>query len=139
MPDCLFCKIIAGEIPCYNIYEDDSVIAFLDIHPLNPGHALVVPKQHAENVFANAEADALAAMRVILKLGPAILAAVKAPACNISANVGRESGQVVFHTHFHIIPRVADDGYAPWDRREGAGDLEEVAKKIRGMIPSSSL
>ncbi len=132
MNDCIFCKIIVGEIPSHKVYEDDQVLAFLDIKPLNPGHTLVVPKRHTESILDCAEEDTLSVIRVIKKIAPAILRATGASACNVSNNNGAAAGQVVFHTHFHVIPRRDGDGYAPWHRTEHEGsDPAAVAEKIR--------
>ena len=135
MSDCIFCKIVAGEIPSHKVYEDDHVFAFLDIKPLNPGHTLVVPKHHMENLLETSLEEARVLMDALKAIAPAVLRAVGASACNISTNNGRAAGQVVFHTHFHIIPRHEDDGYAPWHRNaEEASDPAQVAEKIRHEI-----
>lgn len=132
MSDCIFCKIIVGEIPSHKVYEDDQVLAFLDIKPLNPGHTLVVPKHHAESVIDSAEEDMRSVMSVIKKIAPAILRATGASACNVSNNNGAAAGQIIFHTHFHVIPRHDGDGYAPWHRTEHSdSDAAQVAEKIR--------
>jgi len=131
MPDCLFCKIIAGEIPSHKIYEDDRAVAFLDIRPINPGHTLIVPKAHAADLRESSVEDAAHAIEVVKKLAPAILAAVGADAFNFSANTGAAAGQVIFHTHFHVMPRFGGDGYKPWVREGEAGDLASVADRIR--------
>jgi histidine triad (HIT) family protein len=135
MHECIFCKIIAGDLPSHKIYEDDDVLAFLDVKPLNPGHTLVVPKCHAENVMDSSEEDILAVMRAIKKIAPALLRATGASACNVSTNHGAAAGQVVFHTHFHVIPRHDGDGYAPWRRNETMPyDPVAVAEKIRHAL-----
>jgi histidine triad (HIT) family protein len=132
MPDCIFCKIIAGEIPSHKVYEDDRVLAFLDIRPLNPGHTLVVPKSHADTWLANGDEDAMATASVARKIAPAILRAVGADACNVTSNIGKAAGQVVFHTHFHIIPRHENDGYKSWHRIvDETSDPAVVAERIR--------
>lgn len=133
--DCLFCKIIAGEIPCHKIYEDENILAFLDIKPLNPGHALVIPKKHAEHLLETSEEDAGALMNAAKKIAPAIMQSVGASGCNVNCNIGRAAGQLIFHTHFHIIPRYDNDGFEPWRRDEDIGDgLSEVAERIRGVL-----
>ncbi|MEK7606395.1 MAG: HIT family protein [Patescibacteria group bacterium] len=120
MNDCIFCKIIAGEVPADKVYEDDTTIAFIDVHPINPGHTLVVPKKHYENILDTPK-DVLAAMiQTAQKVAKATMAAVDAPAVNIGMNNGAEAGQVVFHSHFHVIPRFANDGYKSWERKEGS-------------------
>lgn len=132
MNDCLFCKIIAGEIPSETVYENERVLAFLDIHPLNPGHTLVIPKLHAENILASSVEDAEALMRAVKEIAPKILKAVGAEDCNITTNSGKAAGQIIFHTHLHIIPRLAADGYVHWRRPAGDTlDVPSIAKKIR--------
>jgi len=134
MTDCLFCKIIAGEIPSHNIYEDDRVIVFLDIRPINPGHALIVPKSHAADLRESSVGDVCYAMEIVKKLAPAILKTVGADAFNFSANTGAAAGQAVFHTHFHVMPRFDGDGYKPWTREGAADDLASVAERIRANL-----
>ncbi|MEK7615396.1 MAG: HIT domain-containing protein, partial [Patescibacteria group bacterium] len=101
----IFSKIIAREIPAHIVFEDDHTIAFLDINPVNPGHTLVVPKQESVNALETNPEDLDRAMRVVQTLAPVIVKAVSADGCTITTNVGEASGQTVFHTHIHIIPR----------------------------------
>lgn len=133
--DCLFCKIINGELPCRKIYEDERVFAFLDIHPVNPGHTLVVPKEHCENILDASPkvlADIVAAVK---KIAPAILRGVGSDGFNLGVNNGVIAGQVVGHLHFHIMPRFKDDGHRLWSGKEYAeGEGEEVAEKIRDKM-----
>lgn len=110
----IFSKIIAREIPARIVYEDDHVIAFLDINPVNAGHTLVVPKEERANVLESSEEDIAQVMRVVRTLAPAIVKAVGASGFNVVTNTGEASGQSVFHTHFHIIPRFENDGHMPW-------------------------
>lgn len=137
MTDCIFCKIIAGEIPSTKIYEDDEVLAFLDLSQATPGHTLLVPRQHVQDIFAY---DADLASRVFARL-PKIARAIKAsdPAItgmNIINNNGAIAYQSVFHSHIHLIPRYteADDFSIHFgdhsDQSTPAG-LEAVAAKIR--------
>jgi len=109
MTDCLFCKIAAGEIPATKIYEDEHTFAFLDINPVNPGHILVVPKDHSENIL-DIESEPFAhVMETVRKLSPAIKEGVSADSINIHM-----IGEDVQHTHVQIIPRFLDDGYKFW-------------------------
>lgn len=105
--DCLFCKIIAEEIPSKKVYEDDVSFAFLDISPWQRGHTLVLPRRHSVDVLADDD--------VLAEIGPAVARVGRllkdrlgADACNVLANAGEVSGQEVFHTHVHVIPRYAD-------------------------------
>lgn len=108
-PDCIFCKIVAGEIPCHKLYEDEHVLAFLDIGPLSAGHTLVIPKGHYEAID-QVPAEVAASMgRVIPSLSKAIRQATGAESWNLLQNNGASAGQVVPHVHLHIIPRFAGD------------------------------
>ncbi|MEM6391955.1 MAG: HIT family protein [Planctomycetota bacterium] len=108
-PDCIFCKIVAGDIPCHNLYEDDLVLAMLDIGPIAPGHTLLIPKGHYP-ALADVPPDTAAALgRVMPQLGAAVCKATHTDNFNVLQNNGRPAGQAVFHVHFHLIPRTADD------------------------------
>ena len=135
MEDCLFCKIIAGNIPANKIYENDRVVAFLDILPVNPGHILVLPKEHFENLLDLPEELAVAMILATKKIARAVVEALGLEAFNININNGREAGQTVAHSHFHIIPRFAGDGRELWVGSEYvAGDAEIMADKIRAKL-----
>ncbi|MBI4599180.1 HIT family protein [Candidatus Uhrbacteria bacterium] len=133
MPDCLFCNIVRGEIPCHKVYEDERVLAFLDIQPVNPGHVLVIPKTHSANMVHMAPEDLHAVMDAVQKIAPALLRAVGFEGFNLGVNTGAAAGQVVFHTHFHVMPRRPGDGYELWHGTE-AGDLAAMAEKVRGAL-----
>lgn len=133
--DCLFCKIVAGEIPSHTVYEDADTMAFLDIHPNNPGHSLVIPKRHSENLYDMDDHALAAVMRAVQKVARAIKAAVQADGVNIAMNNETAAGQVIFHPHMHVIPRFAEDGYKHWPQRTyKEGEAEEIAKKIRSAL-----
>ncbi len=134
MTDCIFCKIAAGEIPSAKIYEDERTFAFLDIRPVNPGHALIIPKRHATDFASTPAEDIAAIMATAQKLVPAVLGAVGASAFNYSTNNGRDAGQVVFHTHFHLIPRHPRDGHEHWHGDAQPKDLPGLAEKIRAAL-----
>lgn len=106
----IFDKIISGEIPCHKVYEDEHVLAFLDIGPLSPGHTLVIPKERARFLHELSPASAAAIGRVLPRLAAAVMAATGAEAYNILQNNGSEAHQAVFHVHFHIIPKTDDSG-----------------------------
>ena len=138
MTDCLFCKIIAGDIPCDKVYEDDDVFAFLDIAPVNPGHTLIVPKAHHENLEHMSVASAQALFGAVRRLAPAIRTAVGANAFNIGVNTGADAGQIVMHTHVHVMPRFPDDGLGHWPKKhltkeETAKVLADVAAACQGL------
>jgi histidine triad (HIT) family protein len=133
--DCIFCKIVRGEIPSFQVYEDDATLAFLDIHPVAPGHTLVVPKVHATNIF-DISAESWAAMaETTRKIAIAIEHAVEADGVNLMMNNREHAGQVVEHPHMHLIPRFKGDGLKLWPH--GAykeGDAETVRAKIAAQI-----
>jgi len=130
--DCIFCKIASGEIPAEKIYENEKVVAFLDISPVNPGHTLVIPKTHHENLVDTEDGLLCEIILTVKKLAPVIMKAVGAAGYNLGVNSGSAAGQVVFHTHFHIMPRFAGDGHAHWSKKPyKEGELTEVAEKIR--------
>jgi histidine triad (HIT) family protein len=131
--DCIFCKIIAGQIPATKIYEDQVVISFLDIGPISDGHTLVIPKQHFEKLH---ECPAELLGQVSLRLGKIAQAVVRATECdgyNVLCNNGRAAGQIVEHLHFHIIPRRTGDGvFNRWPAyKYPQGKIEAIAEQIR--------
>ena len=110
MIDCIFCRIVSGQIPSFKIYEDDSVLAFLDIKPATKGHTLVIPKRHYENVFDITE-DSLQKIAVVAKnLSAKIKSALQADGIRLSQSNGEAAGQDIMHFHLHIIPRYQNDG-----------------------------
>ena len=133
-PDCIFCKIVAGQIPCYKLHEDQQALAFLDVGPLSRGHCLIIPKTHYATIDQMPIEQVQACTGLIPALSRAITAAVGVRDWNILQNNGRLAGQAVDHVHFHIIPRQADDGLG---FRWPAGKLEgEDAKKLVEAINS---
>lgn len=108
MAETLFLKIIAGEIPCHKVYEDDQVFAFLDIGPLSSGHTLLIPKEPAETLDQLSDESAAALGRVLPRLSRAVLKATGAAAFNVLQNNGASAHQAVLHVHFHIIPRFSE-------------------------------
>lgn len=111
MPDdCIFCAIVAGDIPARTVYEDDDVKAFLDVNPLSRGHTVVIPKTH-HATFEDLDADAAAAIgRALAELTPRVEAAVDADGTTVGFNNRPAAGQEVMHVHGHIVPRFDDDG-----------------------------
>lgn len=128
---CLFCSIIAGDIPCSKIYEDESVFAFLDIGPVSEGHTLVVPKVHAENLQAGSVADAEALMTAVHYIAPSIMKAVGADGYNLGMNHGECAGQDVMHTHLHIMPRKNGVSRSFTKTHPSQESLMATAEKIR--------
>ncbi|MGO2925438.1 HIT family protein [Lactococcus laudensis] len=112
MTDCIFCKIISGDIPSYQIYEDDDVLAFLDITQTTKGHTLVVPKKHIRNVLEMTAEDAATLFSKIPEIAAHITKTLGASGMNILQNNETIAGQTVFHAHVHLIPRYSkDDGF----------------------------
>lgn len=133
--DCIFCKIIKGEIPAEKIYEDEKTLAFLDISPNNPGHTLVVAKEHYENIEVISEDLLCDIMKTIKKIGKAIKDGLGYPGYNLILNNDPVAGQLVPHLHFHVIPRRPDDGFKHWQQSKyQPGEAEEAAKKLRSFI-----
>lgn len=120
----IFDKIIAGEIPCHKVYEDQHLLAFLDIGPLSPGHTLVIPKECKAHLHQLSDESAAAIGRVLPRLCDAVMKATGATAYNVLQNNGSAAHQVVMHVHFHIIPRIGDRGLGiDWN----AGKLDAPA------------
>lgn len=134
--DCLFCKIVEGSIPAMKVYEDGDIIAFMDIQPVNPGHVLVIPKEHHPTLAETPSKIAGTMMQVVPELMQAVMKATGAPAANIAVNNGEVAGQVIFHTHLHIMPRFEGDGYDVWHGKPYENDEEaaELANKIRESL-----
>lgn len=130
--ECLFCTIIAGDIPSKKVYEDDDTVAFLDARPVHNGHTLVVPKKHCAD-FVSADAECLRSVLVAAqKVARAVLVATGADGCNVTTNNGRAAGQVIFHLHWHIIPRFSGDGLHLWKHGDFSDEeADVVAEKIR--------
>ena len=134
-PNCLFCKIVAGEIPCDKVYGDADTFAFLDIKPVNPGHTLVVPKEHHMNVFDMPEDLWQKVMGTAKKIAHAIQKGIPTDDLNITTNNGAHSGQVVFHSHVHVIPRHEGDGFGLWKGTPyEEGQAKTVADKIKTAL-----
>ncbi|MHC4622501.1 MAG: HIT family protein [Planctomycetota bacterium] len=130
--DCIFCKMVAGEVPVTKIYEDEVVLAFLDIGPVSDGHTLVIPKQHFERLH-DCPAELLEQVASRLgKIAKAVRVGMNSDGYNVLCNNGRAAGQLVEHLHFHIIPRSSGDGvFDRWPSyKYGEGVMEELAAKI---------
>lgn len=139
MAETIFSKIIRGEIPCHKLYEDDKVLAFLDVNPISRGHALVIPKEEVATVDALSDDTAAAIGRVLPRLARAVMTATGAVAYNILQNNGRDAHQAVFHVHFHIIPKHADGSGLgiEWNARK-LTDGAELANTIVGQLREGS-
>ncbi len=133
--NCIICKIIASEIPREIVFENEHVIAFADRHPVNDGHILVCPKMHFENLLETPSAVVAEIMDAVNNLAPRVMSAFGASSFNLIVNNGPDSGQVIMHTHFHIIPRFSDDGLKHWQGKEITQEQwHEIAEKICNNI-----
>lgn len=112
--ECLFCRIVQGTIPARKLLETETVLAFLDIAPVRPGHALVIPKTHYETILDIPAALAADLFGAIGRLGRAVMTATGSGGFNLGVNTYAAAGQLVPHAHFHIIPRAAGDGLTLW-------------------------
>jgi len=136
MSDCVFCKIVAGQIPSTRVYEDEHSLAFMDIGQVNPGHVLVAVKKHADNIYALDDAQAAAVARTSVRLSRAIRDAFKPEGLSVYQANGKAAGQTVFHYHVHLLPRHAGDGMElTWPvKNPPRARLEDYAGKIRAVL-----
>jgi histidine triad (HIT) family protein len=128
--DCLFCKIVAGEIPSMQVDEDELTLAFMDINPATPGHLLVIPKRHSANILDADPADLTAVTLTAQRMAHRVIETLGAAGVNIINSCGTVAWQTVFHLHFHVIPRYADDPARdslrlPWE--PAPGDLDTIS------------
>ena len=136
MADCVFCKIMAKQIPATVVHEDEHTLAFMDIGQVNPGHVLVALKKHAENIFALDEAQAAAVFRAAAKVARAIRGAFEPQGLSVYQANGAAAGQTVLHLHIHLVPRYEGDGMAlTWPVKNPPREkLTEYAQKIRAKL-----
>ena len=135
--DCLFCKIVSGDIPSAKVYEEERVFTFMDINPINEGHLLVVPKNHTATIYEIGFDDLMAVMVVAQKLAKAQAAVLEMPGLNLVQNNGRPANQVVDHFHVHLVPRWPEDGWSHWHGSLTAGDtkaIKAMAAKIKARL-----
>ncbi|HEY1687583.1 MAG TPA: HIT family protein [Solirubrobacteraceae bacterium] len=133
-PDCIFCKIVAGELPATVIAEDERTLAFMDINPATRGHLLVIPKQHARDLIEIGGDDLAAVMLKAQALATQAKQRFGAEGVNLLNSCGARAWQTVFHFHLHVIPRYADDPLRlPWTPTPGdAGEIVQAANQLRG-------
>jgi len=136
MNDCVFCKIVAKQIPATVVHEDQATLAFMDIGQVNPGHVLVACKAHVENVYGLEDVQAAAVFRAAAKVARAIRAAFAPPGLSIYQANGKPAGQTVFHFHLHLLPRHDADGMQlVWPVKNPPREkLEEYAAQIRAQL-----
>lgn len=135
MSDCIFCKIVNGEIPSYKVFENENVVAFLDISQVTKGHTLIIPKVHKENVFELTPEIAQNIFEVVPQIANALKATYNPIGMNLVNNNGEKAGQTVFHFHMHLLPRYGEgDGFgAVWKSHQSeykAEDFQKMAAEI---------
>ncbi len=139
MSDCVFCSIVAGTAPGSVIYEDDDVVAFLDLFPVHPGHTLVVPRHHVEDLRSCPPAMAGRLFAVSAQIAPAVVTATGAAGFNVWTANGEAAGQEVFHLHLHVLPRFEGDAFGlrfpkSYPQEATRRDLERMAGAIRARL-----
>ena len=136
---CIFCRLVAGDIPAATVYEDRLTIAFMDIGQVNPGHVLVATKRHAATLFDITPEEAAAVMQTAQRVAQAVRRAFDPPGLTLLQANGHEGDQTVFHFHLHVVPRHAQDGIAlTWPRKEpGPAVLQAYADQIRTAMASA--
>ena len=134
--NCIFCKILQGQIPSTVLFESDAFLVFLDINPVNKGHALIIPKRHMETVFDLESGCGEELVGVMRRVGRAIMEATGATGLNGLQNNYADAGQAVPHVHWHLIPRFAGDGLLPWNPKGYADgqEMTSLAEKIRASL-----
>jgi histidine triad (HIT) family protein len=138
MEDCIFCKIVSGDIPCAEVYADEAVLSFLDIAPIAAGHALVIPRRHYPTLWDMPSEEGKHLLVVLQKVGRAVLAASQSTGLNVVMNNYASAGQVVPHAHWHLIPRKDGDGLLrvvqqEYDSQEA---MQAMAKSVRAALGS---
>ena len=134
--DCVFCKVVKGELPAYKVYEDEKTLAFLDIYPVYKGHTLVVPKVHTENISDISESDLAAVAATSKKVAKLLKEKLNCDGVNLVQSNGKAASQVIMHFHMHVVPRFVNDGLNLWSHGEKASfNLKEIhAEIIRGTV-----
>jgi histidine triad (HIT) family protein len=131
-PDCIFCQIVAGELPAYKLDEDEHTIAFMDINPATRGHALVIPRRHARNLLEIGPEDLSATALAAQRLAQRVSDRLGAEGVNLLNACGAVAWQTVFHFHIHVIPRYSDDPLQlPW--KPTPGDMDEIARTAQEL------
>ncbi|WP_432360616.1 HIT family protein [Sporosarcina sp. UB5] len=139
MPSCIFCKIVEGTLPSEKIYEDDHVVAFMNIMPVTKGHVLLIPKNHRENLYDMTEEEASHLFSVAPKIANVLKEEFKPAGMNLLQNNGAPAGQTVFHFHLHFIPRFDETdgfemGWNPKMEESTQERIKEIANQIRNRF-----
>lgn len=131
--DCIFCKIITGELPSAKVYEDDDALVFMNLQAVSRGHSLVIPKKHFEDILETPTEDLNKTLAVVRKVATATMKAFNTDSFTVSANRGEASHRTVLHLHFHVIPRYQNDSLHDWPHQEielmARAELAELIKK----------
>ncbi|MDC0335782.1 HIT family protein [Pseudodesulfovibrio sp.] len=135
-PDCIFCKIVAGDIPSAKVFESETCLAFLDIAPVNAGHTLVLTKGHYPTLMDLPAELGSDLTDTLSKVGKAVMEATGADGLNLMQNNYEAAGQLVHHAHFHLIPRHSDDGLKLWPQSgyENPDEMSSLAETIAGLL-----
>ena len=138
--DCIFCKIIAGEIPCAKVYEDEQTFAFLDLSPVAKGHTLVVPKKHCPTLLDVPPSMGEALVKALQLVAAAVQEETGSSGFNCIQNNFSAAGQVVFHSHWHVIPRTGGDGLEAWpgSSYDSGDEMQQLAMSVRARIADGS-
>ena len=131
--DCIFCKIVAGEIPASKVYEDDHFLAFLDISQVTPGHTLVIPKKHARNLLEMTPDETAALFNIVSRVTTKVESATQPQGMNIISNMEEIAGQSVFHTHVHILPRYSQEDDLKIDFIAHEPDFDRLAQLAKDI------
>jgi histidine triad (HIT) family protein len=134
--NCIFCRIVAGELPAVKVYEDADTLAFMDIAPIIKGHTLVIPKQHFDPLTATPEPVLAQLLAVVKKIAQAQMNGLRADGVNVVQANGAAAGQVVPHIHFHVIPRFATDGHR-WNWAAKKYDDPDEMKKLAATLQAA--
>ncbi len=133
--DCIFCKIIAGDIPSYKVYEDDKVMAFFDILPIHPGHTIIVPKKHESDVEDVTSEEFMAMAKAVKKIGKAVMAGLDVKGYSVFLDNKSAANQHVPHVHFHLVPRAEGDGLERWPSSGyEEGEAEHFLKLVQSEL-----
>jgi len=133
--DCIFCKIVSGDIPSHQVYEDDKVVGFFDILPISPGHTIVVPKKHIADVEDLSEEEFSAMAIAVKKIGKAIMDSLGVKGYSVFLDNKSAANQHVPHIHFHVVPRAEGDGLERWPQGGYSdGEAEDCLEKIKKHI-----
>ena len=133
--ECIFCKIIAGDIPSYKVYEDNHVVAFFDILPISPGHTIIVPKNHVADIEGLSDEEMSAMSLALKKIGKAVLEGLGVKGYSVFLDNKSAANQHVPHVHFHLVPRAEGDGLERWPQSGySEGEAEHCLKQIQNNL-----